>query len=206
VAVHLLKRPRAPQLPVDEVKDIYSSIGPDKVNKSQDTTIIAAVRLSIGCWMALYAAMIVKVVLQHSADWYVRKRMITVGIILMWISTVLKDWGFGGLDAAEWPIHQLVLGVGKTDPREEVYIRARKRLNGRNVLSSIRDLLSSKRLARTRPASASHATHDYRRFQHADAEGFEIEWNLLSPWDSSGDVTRSASRVEDDKMITRRIR
>jgi hypothetical protein len=41
--------------------------------------------------------------------------MITVGIILMWIFTVLKDRGFGGLDAAEWPIHQLVLGIGKTD-------------------------------------------------------------------------------------------
>ena len=65
--------------------------------------------------MALYAAMIVKVVLQRSADWYVGKRMITVGIILMWIFTVLKDRGFGGLDAAEWPIHQLVLGIGKTD-------------------------------------------------------------------------------------------
>jgi hypothetical protein len=195
VAAHLL-----------EVKDIYSSIGPGKVNKPQDTATIAAVRLSIGCWVALYAAVIVKVVLQHSADWYVGERMITVGIIVMWIFTVLKDRGFGGLDAAEWPIHQLVLGVDNTDPREEVYIPCRKRLNGRNVLSSIRDLLSSKRLARKRPASASYATHGYRRFQHADAEGFEIEWNLLSPWDSSGDVTRSASRVEDDKMITRRIR
>jgi hypothetical protein len=52
-----------------------------------------------------------------------------------------------------------------------------KRLNGRNVLSSIRDLLSSKRLARTKPASATHATHGKRRFQHADAEGSEVEWN-----------------------------
>jgi hypothetical protein len=33
--------------------------------------------------MALYAAVIVKVMSQRSADWYVRKRMITVGIILM---------------------------------------------------------------------------------------------------------------------------
>jgi hypothetical protein len=121
--------------------------------------------------------MIVKVVLQRSADWFVGKRMITVGIILMWIFTVLKGRGFGGLDAAEWPIHQLVLGVGKTDPRDEVYIRSRKRLNGRNVLSSIRDLLSSERLARTRPASATYATHGNRRFQHADTEGCEVECN-----------------------------
>lgn len=71
--------------------------------------------------------MIVKVVLKRSAAWYVGKRMITVVIKLMWIFTVLKDGGFDGLDGAEWPIHQLVLGVGKTDPREEVYIRSRKR-------------------------------------------------------------------------------
>jgi hypothetical protein len=51
VAAHLLERLRAPQLPVNEVKDIYSSIGPGKVNKTQDTTTIAAVRLSIGYWL-----------------------------------------------------------------------------------------------------------------------------------------------------------
>jgi hypothetical protein len=49
VASHLLERFRAPQLPVDKVKDIYSSTGPGKVNKPQDTATIAAVRLSIGC-------------------------------------------------------------------------------------------------------------------------------------------------------------
>lgn len=66
--------------------------------------------------------------------------MITVVIKLMWIFTVLKDRGFGGLDSAEWPIHaihQLVLEVGKTDPREEVYIRSRKYSSLHQLVPSI---------------------------------------------------------------------
>jgi hypothetical protein len=94
---------RSPQLPVDKVKDIYNLVGPGKVNKppspsspsaivndlwklygvaGEDTTTMAAVRLSIGCWVVLYAAVIVMVVIRRSADWYVGKRIvITVGII-----------------------------------------------------------------------------------------------------------------------------
>lgn len=75
---------RSPQLPVDKVEDIYDLVGPGKVNQppspsspsaivkdlrklygvaGEDTTTIAAVRLSIGCWVVLYAAVIVMVVM-----------------------------------------------------------------------------------------------------------------------------------------------
>lgn len=43
---------------------------------------MAAVRLSISCWVVLYAAVIVMVVIRRSAGWYVgERRVITVGII-----------------------------------------------------------------------------------------------------------------------------
>jgi hypothetical protein len=97
---------RSPQLPVDEVKDIYNLVGLGKVNKpsspsspssrsaivkdlwklygaaGEDTTTMAAARLSIGCWVVLYAALIVTVVIQCSAGQYVGERkVIAVGII-----------------------------------------------------------------------------------------------------------------------------
>lgn len=61
-----------------------------------------------------------------SADSPLHQRMTAFATITV-ESKISVSWGLGGLDAAQLPIHQVLLEIGETDFSEDLVIRCAKR-------------------------------------------------------------------------------